>query len=155
VGKVKHGEATRSGKSAEWGVWTSMIQRCYDPNCKSYVYYGAKDIKVCKRWLYGEGGKHPVICFIEDMGRRPSSLHQIDRIDNNKGYFPSNCRWVTKSEQMLNRGCWNSHGYKYVRKWGNKFAANIRVNGRTVYLGLFATPAEASAAAVAAKQLNT
>ncbi len=149
-GTKHHGES----KSAEHAIWRGMIQRCYDRNSTTYDRYGGRGIKVCDRWRYGEDGKHPFICFLEDMGRRPSPTHQIDRVDNDKGYSVDNCRWVTKSEQMLNRGSWNFYGYKYVRKHGNKFAANIRVNGRTIYLGLFVTAVEASAAAIAAKQLT-
>jgi len=41
--------------------------------------------------------------FYEDMGKRPTKKHQIDRINNNKGYSKDNCRWVTAKENARNR----------------------------------------------------
>jgi len=72
-----------------------MLQRCYNPNHPAYAYYGARGIRVCKRW-------HTFENFLADMGEPPLGL-SIDRIDNDSGYRPTNCRWATRSEQMRNR----------------------------------------------------
>ena len=90
-----HGDTT-DGPSAEWITWRSMHQRCYDPRHKSYKYYGARGVSVCRRW-------HSFEHFLADMGRRPTPRHSIDRRENGGNYEPGNCRWATASEQARNR----------------------------------------------------
>ena len=83
-------------KRRSYAIWTMMKQRCNNPKNKDYKHYGARGIKVCSRWnLYSN--------FYEDMGEKPFGL-SLDRIDNNGNYEPSNCRWVTQKEQVLNSG---------------------------------------------------
>lgn len=76
--------------------WKSMISRCYRPLDASYVRYGAVGVSVCDRW------RDSFAMFVEDMGVRPDG-HTLDRIDNAKGYEPSNCRWATREAQSANR----------------------------------------------------
>ena len=57
---------------------------------------------MCDRWRFGEHGKHAFECFLEDMGPKPSPRHTLDRIENDGGYEPSNCRWATPHEQRTN-----------------------------------------------------
>lgn len=84
-------------KWPEYRVWNTMKYRCFNPNSDMYHRYGGRGIIVCERW------KNSFSNFIKDMGRRPSSNHQIDRIDNDGNYEPENCRWVTPSENRLNQ----------------------------------------------------
>lgn len=82
-------------RTPEHRSWSSMRSRCNNPNHHAYDYYGGRGIKVCERWDSFE-------LFLADMGPRPSLSHSLDRIDNDKGYSPDNCRWATQIEQRLN-----------------------------------------------------
>lgn len=102
--KTKHGHATRKhGASREYITLRAMLQRCYDSNQKSFANYGGRGITVCDRWRYGENGLTGIECFVIDMGRRPSTKHSLDRLDNSSGYGPSNCQWATRKTQVRNR----------------------------------------------------
>lgn len=81
--------------SPEYYTWRAMRQRCENPNNKSYSNYGARGIEVCEQWRSFDG-------FFADMGRRPSPLHTLDRINGDLGYGPGNCRWTTREVQGRN-----------------------------------------------------
>lgn len=80
----------------EYLVWESMKARCSYKGHKYYPSYGGRGITYCAEWKSFDS-------FINDMGRRPSNKHQIDRIDNNCGYSKANCRWATAAENSRNR----------------------------------------------------
>jgi hypothetical protein len=93
-------------KWPEYKAWRSMINRCYKKTLKRFKYWGGRGITVCDRWRFGEDNKHPFTCFIEDIGRRPSTkLFQfsLHRINNDDHYCPGNVKWATYSEQNLAR----------------------------------------------------
>ncbi len=79
-----------------YGIWDAMKQRCFNANNRHYKDYGGRGITVCQRWLSNFSQ------FLEDMGPRPDG-YSLDRIDNDKGYSPGNCKWSTPLEQAHNR----------------------------------------------------
>jgi hypothetical protein len=89
--------------SSEYRAWQSMKARCYNPKARRYECYGGRGIRVCDRWLYGEGGRTGAECFLADMGMKPSPSHTMDRRENDGDYEPRNCRWATYSQQNANR----------------------------------------------------
>ena len=81
----------------EYRSWGQMIQRCTNPNNPVYKHYGGRGIKVCERW------RNSYNSFLEDMGRRPTPTHTLDRIKNDLDYCPENYKWSTRKEQSFNR----------------------------------------------------
>jgi len=90
--RLKHG---LSKKHPLYKVWKTMRQRCSNPNNKKYHRYGARGIRVCERWDDFEN-------FVEDMGPSYVPGLTIDRRDNDLGYSPDNCRWVSHLIQANN-----------------------------------------------------
>ena len=82
--------------TVEYQTWGRMLQRCTNPNDRSYANYGGRGIKVRDEWRNFE-------TFYVDMGPRPSELYSLDRINNDGDYCKENCKWSTKSEQAINR----------------------------------------------------
>lgn len=94
-----HGDASKTRRVPEYYTYFNMIKRCYNKNDRSYQDYGGRGITVCDEWMAPGGYEQ----FLSDMGRKPSSKHSIDRMNNSLGYSKENCRWATASEQVRNR----------------------------------------------------
>jgi hypothetical protein len=100
--QVTHGKSY----SVIYSRWRHMRRRCQSPKSKDFYNYGGRGIKVCDRWQSFEN-------FYEDMGDPPFKGAQLDRIDPDGNYEPSNCRWVTSAENRANRRCSKSKRDEY------------------------------------------
>ena len=129
-----------NSKTPEYNVWSSMIRRCTIESDAAFDNYGGRGIKVCERWLENFNN------FIEDMGKRPSDKHSIDRINNNGNYELTNCRWTDRMTQARNQRTnkTNTSGYQGVHKLSRRYAdgkprwqARISIDKGRISLGIF------------------
>ena len=86
----KHGGA----KTPTWSIWVGMKQRCSEASAKNKEWYFDRGIRVCERW-------NDYRLFLADMGERPAGM-QLDRVNNDGNYEPSNCRWATPKTNSRN-----------------------------------------------------
>lgn len=92
-GNKTHGQT----HSRLYSIWSGMKTRCNNENEKIYKRYGALGVTVCEEWKRFEP-------FYEwAMNNGYTDRLTLDRKDNDKGYSPDNCRWVTMKEQENNR----------------------------------------------------
>lgn len=87
--RTTHGQS----RTRTYRAWHSMIQRCCNPNCKSYPRYGGRGIVVDDpNWFSYQR-------FFDEMGEQPPGC-DLHRIENDKGYSKGNCVWLAHSEHM-------------------------------------------------------
>ena len=94
-------------------VWYSMKHRCYNPNDKQYKDYGGRGITVCDEWH--DLRNFYKCAFANGYDENAEfGICTIERIDTNRNYEPSNCKWVTQKEQANNKR--NNHLITYNGK---------------------------------------
>lgn len=101
----KHGKK----HSAIYTVWRGMMDRCLNKSSTNYHRYGGRGILICDKWKEFQN-------FYADMGDPPFKGSQIDRVNNNLGYYLENCRWATRSQNQRNRSnsrVWIRDGVEY------------------------------------------
>ena len=124
--KSKNSMTHGMGKTSTYKSWCGMKSRCLNSKDKSWHHYGGRGITVCERWMKFEN-------FYTDMGVKPNGL-SIDRRDNDKGYYPGNCRWATPKLQAR-------QNIKYMDIDGltlslSEWAVKIGTFGSFYYVGL-------------------
>jgi len=98
VNRLKHGDARKGMVVRLHKIWRKMIGRCYCKTDKAYPSYGKRGIDICKEW------KENYVNFKEwALNNGYSDKLTIDRINNNKGYSPDNCKFSTRKQQARNR----------------------------------------------------
>ena len=140
--RLKHGY----NKTRIFSIYHNIKQRCSNSKHPRYEDYGARGITMCEEWT---NSFKSFIKWSEENGY--SEELTLDRKDNDLGYYPDNCRWVTYSIQAINTKVRrdNTTGYKgvsYEKKNNNRIRANIQINGKIKFLGYFNTLEEASEA---------
>ena len=85
-------------KTRLYNIWSLMRRRCTDPHSKDFARYGGRGITVCNEWLHSFQAFYD---WSQKNGYRANL--SIDRIDNDKGYSPHNCRWASKETQGRNK----------------------------------------------------
>lgn len=114
-------------------IHEGIIQRCTNPNSQGYENYGGRGITVCDRWRSYYYFKMDMFeSYKEKVDSNPGERISIDRIDNDKGYSPDNCRWATDIEQQNNKRNNRRFGYmggRYtVRQLLNLFVIDNEFN---------------------------
>lgn len=129
-------------KTRIYRIWQAMKRRCYTPNNTNYKNYGERGITVCDEW------KNSFTAFYDwAMSNGYKDNLSIDRIDNNSGYSPNNCRWTNMHIQSANKRMSkkNKFGYvgvKYDKRY-KKYQARITIFYKDYFLGNYNTAEEA------------
>ena len=119
-----------------YSTWKNMINRCNNYSNKDYKHYGARGITVCEEWL-------DITNFVSwaEATHPNGGGYTLDRINNDKGYSPENCRWADKNTQSSNKRRYKSNTSGYVGvswyKSTSKWVASIRINTKLINIGSF------------------
>ena len=125
--EIKHGMC----HTRVYRKWASMKTRCLNKNRRHYKNYGGRGITICDEWMDFQN-------FYRDMGECPSGL-TLERIDNDKGYCKSNCKWATSEEQVNNKRTNHFLTYKgktqTAKQWSEELGISYNVIRQRIYKG--------------------
>lgn len=112
--------------TVEYKTWVMLKQRCTNPNSDSYIHYGLRGVKVCRRW------ENSFENFFADMGKRPAGC-SLDRRDTNGNYTKKNCRWASRLEQENNKRNNRTISVDGSRMTIAEAARHFKINYQTLY----------------------
>lgn len=93
----KNSERSSTNRSRLYSIWIGIKARCYNNKDTTYKYYGGKGINVCDEW------KDDYLAFKNwALANGYEDNLTIDRKNSKQGYSPSNCQWITQSENIRN-----------------------------------------------------
>lgn len=136
---ITHGETRQKKHTPEYNAWCNMITRCTNPRRDVWHLYGGRGISVCERWTKSYEA------FLQDVGRRPSPKHSLDRKNVDGNYEPGNVRWATPEQQRANQRRLIIRDFPpgiYKTKFGT-YRAQANINKKCTQLGSFKTLQEA------------
>lgn len=130
-----------------YSIWKNMIERCYREDYKEYYLYGGRGITICNDWLNDFDSFYTWAInnnYKIDFTKNRNDI-SIDRIDNDKGYSPENCRWVNNIVQARNKRLYstNKTGVSGIRNYKNGYRVLISVNSKHKHIGCYKTLEEA------------
>lgn len=135
--KSKNHFHCRRGKiSPEYSSWKCMRQRCLNKNHISYRHYGERGITICEQWS-------SFAIFLKDMGPRTPN-HTLHRLDNSKGYSPSNCVWADIATQNKGKTISPLRSTRKYRGVNQLPSGRFSVRIKNCYMGSFDTAEDAA-----------
>ena len=140
---IKHNYAHRGKIHPLYIIWALIKTRCNNPKNKSYKNYGGRGIKICEEW------RNNPKAFIEWALKHDWKKGlEIDRINNNGGYLPNNCRFVSRYVNATNKRKKSNTGYigVHLSKFDNRYYAYIKYKGKRQHIGCFGTAIDAALA---------
>lgn len=119
----RHGEA----REHLYTIWQAIKQRIYTKNSKHYKNYGGRGLTICEEW-----DKNYLAFKKWAIESGYSDGLTIDRIDNNIGYYPENCRWVNRKTQANNRRTNHFLSFHGEIKTISEWAETVQINKNTI-----------------------